>query len=154
VQDAAERSRGEAARLAGKGEEADKEYHAALLADEKVKSLQTALARCRTADGVRARLADLLEVRLKAEADKIRAEVQARQATARQRLAEATKDLLLEVSLADADALLVQQATPAQRSLFGSAVGWLDNQVTGMVPGHLRPRGVQENYTAPMSRSF
>jgi hypothetical protein len=86
--------------------------------------------------------------------ERIRSEALARQATARERLAEAVKDLLLEVALADADALLVQQATPAQKSLFGSAVGWLDNQVAGMVPGHLRPRSVLENNTAPMSRTF
>jgi hypothetical protein len=66
------------------------------------------------------------------------------------------KNLLLEVALADADAFLVQSATPGQRMLFGSAVGWLDNQVTSlaMVPGYMRPRSVLENHTAPMSRTF
>jgi hypothetical protein len=62
--------------------------------------------------------------------------------------------LLLE-ALADADAALVQSATPAQRSVFGSAIGWLDNQVATLVPGHLRPRAVGENHTAPIpSRTF
>jgi hypothetical protein len=154
AEDAAKQARGEASRLAGKGEEADKEYHAALMADERVKSLQTALDRARTADDVRAGLANRIESRLRAEAEKIRAEVQARQSEARRRLAEAVKDLLLDVALADADALLVQVASPAQRSLFGSAVGWLDVQVTGMVPHHLRPRSVLENNKAPVSRTF
>jgi hypothetical protein len=67
----------------------------------------------------------------------------------------ALEEGLLEVALADADAVLVQPATPAQRSVFGSAVGWLDNQVATLVPGHLRPRSVQENNRAPVpSRSY
>jgi hypothetical protein len=57
--------------------------------------------------------------------------------------------LLLE-ALADADAALVQSATPAQRSVFGSAVGWLDNQVATMVPSHLRPCAVGEDHRAPV----
>jgi hypothetical protein len=73
-----------------------------------------------------------------------------RQAEARRRQAEAVGGLLLEVAVADADAALVQQATPAQRSVFGSAVGWLDNQIATMVPGHLRPRIVGEDHRAPV----
>jgi hypothetical protein len=155
AQAAAEQARGEAARLAGKGEDADKEYHAALMADEKVKSLQTALARARTPDDVRSGLVSRLEHNLQAEAERIRTEVLARQATARERLALAVKGLLLEVALADADALLVQQATPAQKAVFGAAAGWLDNQVATMVPSHLRPRSIQENHRAPVpSRTY
>jgi hypothetical protein len=127
----------------------------ALEADEHVRTLQTALARARTAEDVRSGLVACIESRLKAEAERIRGEVLARQATARERLALAVKDLLLAVALADADAALVQQVTPAQRSVFGSAVGWLDNQVAGMVPGHLRPRSVVENNRAPVpSRTY
>jgi hypothetical protein len=154
AEDAAKQARGEAARAATRGEDVSNLERTAMEADEHVRTLTAALDRCRTADDIRAGLANRLEGRLKAEAEKIRAEVQARQSEARRRLAEAVKDLLLEVALADADALLVQVATPAQRSLFGSAVGWLDVQVTGLVPGHLRPRGINENHTAPMSRGF
>jgi hypothetical protein len=71
-------------------------------------------------------------------------------------LAEAVRDLLVPVAVADADARLVQTATPAQRSMFGSAAGWLDQQVTNLaiVPGYQRPRSVLENNTAPVSRGY
>jgi hypothetical protein len=166
AQDAAERSRAEAALLAGKGQDASDLERAALEADEHVRTLETALARARTADDIRAGLVARLEHNLRAEADKIRAEVVARQGQARQWLALAVsgqevpeeakgQNLLLLVALADADAALVQQATPAQRSVFGSAVGWLDNQIAGMVPGHLRPRSPLENNRAPVpSRTY
>jgi hypothetical protein len=100
-------------------------------------------------------LANRLEGRLSTEVDRIRAEVQSRCAEARRRLAAAVKDLLLEVALADADAFLVAAASSAQRSMFGSAVGMLDNWATSlaMVPGYRKPRGIHEDYSAPRPAS-
>jgi hypothetical protein len=164
VRDAAERAHAQAVNLAGKGKgkDAAEVERAKLEAEEHARTLKAAIDQARTSVNVMAGLLTRLEDRLHSEAEKIRAEVLARYASACQWLALAVTgqevpaeargvNLLREARVTEALAQLVQSATPAQRSVFGSAVGWLDNQVTSlaMVPGYQRPRGVNENYSAP-----
>jgi hypothetical protein len=157
AQDAAAQARGEAARLAGKGQDATEQERTALEKDERVRTLTEAVARLRTADDVRAALFTRLESRLQAEAAKIRAEVGQRQSDARRWLTLAVsgqelpsaargRDLLREVTVADELAVLVQQATPGAKARYGTAAEWLDREVVNLtvVPGYQRPRSVFE----------
>jgi hypothetical protein len=170
AQATAGQARDRAARLTGKGRDARKEHEAALLADECERSVKAALGLAQTTDHVRAGLFNQLEARLRSEAGKIRAEVQARHAEACQWLALAVSGqplperaqgrcLLREVAVTTALGQLVPVATPAQRSIFGSAVGWLDKQVNdlGLLPGYAQPRSARElgaPMSVPASRGF
>jgi hypothetical protein len=151
----AEKFREEAAYLDGQGEDAVKEKQAALLADEDAKSFKKNIDKIPTERYIQAGLFNLLESRLATEAERIRTEATARAAAARQRLAAAVKDFVLEVALADAGVRLVQAASGAERAIYGSSASWLDKQVTdlGLVPGFVMPRP-SENYTAPVPRGF
>jgi hypothetical protein len=169
LQDAAERAHAQAVNLAGKGEDAAGLERAALEAEEHARTLQKALDQARTAADITAGLFTRLDVQLHSEAEKVRAEVLARHAEGFRWLALATagqelpaeargKNLLREAVVADGLVRWVTIPTPAQRAQFGRHpdVGGLDQQLTDLmqVPGYQRPRGVNDNYKAPMSRTF